>query len=138
MRNKSKVKTSIPIVLIIFSLIFLTGCNEISDLLGQGENNPDGTYTVVFKITDREVGNDISVARVGWKLIDGDVTIYHSNSQGKVTITDVEKGQYEFLIDGDLNTKSYDSIQQQVTLSSDILVNVQLSVDTSLCEIIET
>jgi len=132
--NKSiKIKTGIPIVLIIFSLIALTGCTEFTDLLG--DNTDEGTYTIIFKVTDKETGNPISAARIGWRYNDGDIRMFHTPATGKITIDDVEPGRYSFYVDGDAT--HYDSIQKEFDLTESVLIKITLSTDTSTCEIVE-
>ncbi len=137
-KNKTiKIKTYILIILLI-SVVSLSGCTEFPNL--SGDNSTEGPYTVVFKVTDLETGNPIPVARINWEDVNNDNSqIYHTDANGKNIITDMKGGIYEFYVDArETTTKSYDSVHQQVTLNHNIQINVGLSIDTSTCEIIET
>lgn len=135
-KNKTiKIKTGIPVILILFNLVFLTGCTELTDPFN-AEDNSEGPYTVVFKITDLETGQPIVAARIAKILNNGNIDLFHTNAIGETAITEIV-GTYEFIIDGGASTKSYDMIHQEVTINHNIQINVQLSTDESTLEIVE-
>lgn len=118
--------------------ISLSGCTEFDNLI-QGDNPAESTYTVIFRVSSLETGSLISACRIGWNTIDGTVSIFHTNNEGKTTITNVGPGEYAFYINAPVGT-SYNAINQQITITSNVLIKVYLATgeSSSSYEIIKT
>lgn len=131
-KNKTRIKTCV-LIFLLFTVISLTpGCIEFENLINQGDNT-DGTYTIIFKVTDLETGSVIPAARI---LLND--RIFHTDNNGKNIISKLEGGTYTFNIDTrETSDKTYNVVNQQITLSHDVQITVKLSINKSSVEIVE-